>query len=1261
MEDVRDNRTVTTDQESRVSGGTGPFNGRTGKNLQPPTVTTEKTSVSGSGNGDSTVDLGPKGRDDEENKYSSDESEDEEDPDSTEIIHIDSFSFFFQRDSPAKLTDDHIHLQNIDGSSLMENLNESVLPQQKFEIVVHNECIINYGPYADDLRTKLMASFLPFMYQHRDTTPLIPTMIGEYFPFATLDIIIKFDEPRFPLNHNMESYSDTASSLNSGGSSGHGGNIKHERLKSPHFNPNNPNHHNYNIPWYIFNVPFSANIDDEAKQLDEESVIDNHLMQIKFGANSLIKISIPWIVPDTNKDRCDYTTIDFSLTPCNISSSIRKSELYHSIIDTDKFVMKYKWTTPLKWNDLQKHEIDLTLEKIDRISSIYFLSEHINVFRSLSRDWMSYRPEVTIEYFVPTISTIKLHAKESEIVTSINEFNVIHIESPSKFSFLSQTPTEFLDNPANARLKWKGIIDMELNLPATDWKPSVSNMKLLLEMKIAELYIELPSEHPFTDMMPNKKKNKNAYHHYQMYDDDWCQCLKFRKAKFEMNYIYHNIYYREHRDSMNISIDITDPEFKVYGHFIRYYWNFIQNYSGTFGEFLTMEEFRSEYKYYNTTSLDKRKKLQNTGEKINSYEVYTQISISNASLILPSSIIGTTNNTNYQQKMMNKKNLKPRVKFQQLMFDFRSTDEYNNMYIHSSPIRCMIPLTEQEQSNTKSMNMQSIGNTFLSIDSFTLKRQAWNGLPPQCLTYSQTINSDVGKIKIQLFDCQLQRLVHSINAFMLQYENSFDSRCFDFREKEHILLSPSFYTNDNPDEINYPSKELSIMNINFDIKSIDISIHHNVNMFRYQHITRCIMPYGIQIKSTSESTLEFAQKTVINCNKIELQHLISTTKPNAFNGPNSKDNEEKKYHDDEMKHNTPSRYNQQKQRIRNRRGQIRDERNRSKSRGRTKRGTHGSQRQHTPSKNNNSNNARDRSGSTRRRKKNSNKSNKNKVKDDLLCVGSLDSHFQIILTTERSDQEMYHSKQRNFENRQLQQTEDDVEMDQDWPFHLLNTIYMQEPLPKQRSPNRNPKMPIYQQTELEYELYGRHNDYVPQKRTVTTYKKKQGASRYNPEMVIEEEEDDEDIAPNPNESPIQPPPNTQHPSNPFDSDDGEFFDDAQENKDDDSVGTGLIVKGKDDKQMTTADEDSDSFHSAEEFHKSPRPTSRQQTPNNHPKDNNVQEKEDTGSPEAGKLGNRNTIPFSKAASSHLTTPSPDTASTNNPTPPTISTQAAESV
>eukprot|EP01083_Nonionella_stella_P271557 920242_1 len=1105
-----------------------------------------------------------------ESKYDSEGSDtdssndsDGEDPDSIEIIHIDSFSFFFQRDSPAQLTNDNYN-PNLE-------LDESILPQQTLEMVVHNECIINYGPYADDLRAKLMSNFLPFMYQHRELTPLIPD-IGQYFNFSALDIIIKFDEPRFPIKEEAEP--DTIT----------------QPLKDDNALDDRP--------WFIFNVPFSANIPDEAKQLvmEEGQVIDNHLMQIKFGANSLIKISIPWILTS----ECDVTTIDLSLTPCNISSSIRKTDLYHSIVDTDKFAIKYKWTTPAKWNDLQKHDIDIQLEKIDRISSIYFLSEHINVLRSLSTDWFSYRPEVTIQYFVPSITSIKLHAKESEIVTSINAFNVIHIHNnPLLNAFLSRASDEFLDNPYNARLKWKGIVDLKLNLPATDWKPSVSNMNVLLEMRLTELFVELPVEHPFTDMMPNKSKNRRN-------DDNNHLCLKFRKGKFEMNYIYHLVYYREYRDSMNISIDITDPELKIYGHFLRYYWYFIQNYSSTYSEFLKMEEFRNEYKFNNTTALDKRKKLQNIkDQKINSFEAYTQINVVNASLILPSSIIGSTNNTNYQQKMMNNKNSYiAKIKFEELMFDFRGTDEYNNMYIHSSPIRCMIPLTEQEQSSTKSMPINI--NTFVSIDSFVLQRQGWNGLPPEYLTYSQAIDGDIGKIKVQLFDCQFQRLIHSINAFCLQYKNSFDSRCFDFREKEHLIST----TNDNPDQIDYPNEELSIMNINFEIKSIDISIHHNYNLnarMRYQHITRCICPYGIQIKSSSESTLEFAQKTVINCNKIELQHLISTTKP--------KNKEEQQPQDNKPQTDNKSNYSP---RGRNRRGNS--TRNRAKShQQRRKAGSRNPSRQR-------GNTAADRRAKNKKnRRKKSEKMKSKQPKDDLLCVGSLDSHFQIILTRERSDQEMYHSKQRNFENRQLQQTEDDVEMDQDWPFHLLNTIYMQEPLPKQRSPNRNTKtMPVYQQTELEYELYGKHGE--------IRVKSKKNQSQYN--QVIDEETEHENTNYSKREHAT---PSVQNlPTNPFDDPDDDPFDDATDQHEVDvSVGTGPRSM---EMIPTTADEDSAAFFSAEEFTiKSPQP------PSIHVEDRNHLVEDDK-----------------PRRTSYLTTPSPDASFANLTKPPTISTGNVES-
>ncbi len=95
------------------------------------------------------------------------------------VIQIDAPSFFFRResrDSPAQLK----HIKN--------NIHIN-LPKQKFEMIVHNECIINYGAYANDLRTKLMNNFLP-------SISLIPTNINEYFNFNTLDNIIKFEQPK---------------------------------------------------------------------------------------------------------------------------------------------------------------------------------------------------------------------------------------------------------------------------------------------------------------------------------------------------------------------------------------------------------------------------------------------------------------------------------------------------------------------------------------------------------------------------------------------------------------------------------------------------------------------------------------------------------------------------------------------------------------------------------------------------------------------------------------------------------------------------------------------------------------------------------------------------------------------------------------------------------------------------------------------------------------------------------------------------------
>eukprot|EP01084_Bolivina_argentea_P015068 28183_1 len=88
---------------------------------------------------------------------------------------------------------------------------------------------------------------------------------------------------------------------------------------------------------------------------------------------------------------------------------------------------------------------------------------------------------------------------------------------------------------------------------------------------------------------------------------------------------------------------------------------------------------------------------------------------------------------------------------------------------------------------------------------------------------------------------------------------------------------------------------------------------------------------------------------------------------------------------------------------------------------------------------------------------------------------------------------------------------------------------MQEPLPQQPSPNRNPKnIPIYYQTELEYELYGNINNNSRQNNNNNNTIKKM--------YTIGENKNDSilaDVLPNPL-------------ANPFHSDDGHNYDEHDE-------------------------------------------------------------------------------------------------------------------
>lgn len=515
-------------------------------------------------------------------------------------------------------------------------------------------------------------------------------------------------------------------------------------------------------------------------------------------------------------------------------------------------------------------------------------------------------------------------------------------------------------------------------------------------------------------------------------DNDF-YCITFKSLQFKLDYIYHNVYYRENRDSMTVVLNIIDPNIKIYGQYLRFYMAFIENYVSPNSEFLTMQEFRSEYNYQNTTYVDNKRKEENThGKKINSFETYLKLTVNNATLILPSNVYDDDNVLK----------MSPKLIFNELLCDYRITDEYQHMYIYTSPLKIEIPLTEQESAQCKNINKQEHNNsnkannndntndindyynnisTFIYINEFKWRSQGWSGLPPKYLIYSQQNQIDIGNIEVQLYDCQLKRLIRSLESIPIQYNDSFDSRCYEFKEKE-TLHKHTF--NDDTNEIDYPENELCINEFNIDCKPINILVIHRLNSSnnlyiksRNEHITQLNLTKGIQFKYSTQSTLEYASRMILNCGNIYLKHLISTSNPKLLKKDKHKDTEasnlsnigikipKNKAEDDIKKESIENKYN-------------------------------------------------------------------------LLCIASLESNLQIIYTTERSDQDIYPQQQKNFENKQTQ-IENDIQMDQDWPCHLLNTMKMQDPVPNLRNQPLNVKKKNnVQQTDLDRELYGNeHKNY----------------------------------------------------------------------------------------------------------------------------------------------------------------------------------------
>ncbi|ETO15931.1 hypothetical protein RFI_21435, partial [Reticulomyxa filosa] len=603
---------------------------------------------------------------------------------STLVLKVDSFSFKFAFDQPCKVQPQHLSPKDD------HDLPEIAPPRQSLDIIVYNDFEMNYVwfffKYSLFLfffyqikKNSTLATitynnnnnnnkrhFFPFIYQHRQKQAVMPSIEGEEWRYLTFEISIIFDQPR----SNSESSEATWSHV---GHSPHGSRRHSNTASQPEQEQNSngevggPNQGGRRAPnidlkgsWFVLNIPFKVP-DEEQKQLEEHQ--DNHLVQIKFGANSEVKISIPWICPS---DDGDELNVDVRFTPCHISTTLLKrhdTNLYHTFVDTEGFDMQYRWLSPLKWNGLQKHDVLIRLAKpmlpSHKMSRVYFLSNHLDVMSNLATDWFSYWPETTLEYFVPSHMSIRVDAPSCEVITAVNEFNVMHESIPSLDNFdsaMGQIRTDnFMTFGTNAKLKWRGKMELTVEFPSYHWKPTKSEMKVNFKCTSTRVMLDLPTEHPISDI-PLPKTRRPMLNTEEEY------CLNCPSMGMKIDYIYHNIYYKEHRDSMSIQLEMSKPELKIYGHFLRYYMNFLQNYCGEYREFLMMNEFRDEYFFRNNTKVDKIRKTMNTpGEHSNAFEAIVTLAVTDPTIVLPQFLYGAQEQT-------------PKIKFQEMLLDLRSTD-----------------------------------------------------------------------------------------------------------------------------------------------------------------------------------------------------------------------------------------------------------------------------------------------------------------------------------------------------------------------------------------------------------------------------------------------------------------------------------------------------------------------------------------------------------------------------------------------------------
>lgn len=234
-------------------------------------------------------------------------------------------------------------------------------PQWSLVLNCNKQTTLNYGPYFDRQREALWNFFFPPTYVVLEPCPE-PTL-NERRQISKFDMTINLNDPNTEINILFAALTDT----------------------SPSSLPNE--------------------IDEPARE---------RKLTLRCKSPSTVVCSFPWLTKQYGYKTsivCDFNNVH-SLT--NLS--------FRHFLSGESIRLDLNINYPLRWNELQVWNVDLTLSK----SSVFFVFFHKVFFQDLINDWSS-RYMADIRTFAPYIYDIKLRANDLEFILPCGQHNWIDV------------------------------------------------------------------------------------------------------------------------------------------------------------------------------------------------------------------------------------------------------------------------------------------------------------------------------------------------------------------------------------------------------------------------------------------------------------------------------------------------------------------------------------------------------------------------------------------------------------------------------------------------------------------------------------------------------------------------------------------------------------------------------------------------------------------------------------------------------------------